>query len=259
MFGWLRCKPVLDEPSVQWLFDVYAWALRHLDAGVFYGHTQLIVPDGRFFPGQADSPQAMAELILGHVGRHAAMGHWPCRVLDYRQCPEQTPARVAIEGTPRRAGAAPPAEIATEERLLVQYDPAMLRNPEAQIASFAQVLAHYLAALATEPPPGGEENWPHTTEVVAIFLGFGLMFANSAFNVRIQRCGSCAPPPVDRQAVLSQYDTTYALAIFCALKGILASQVTPYLKASLRGYFRRALKDAKCREQFAALRAHAQA
>ena len=242
MFGWLQRKPLLEEETVNWLFDVYEWALRHFDATIFQQHTRLVAPTDEFFPGRADSPQAMAELIFGHVRHYAAMDHWPCRVVANSHCP--VPTRVIISGAIRRIDGKEDPEIGEEGRLLLQYEPDMVRNPEAMIASFAHTLAHHLASLAPEPPPGGEQNWPHTTEVLAIFLGFGLMLANSALNVRIRRCGSCAPPPPDRQSWLSQYDTTYALAIFCALKGIPAGRVTANLKPALRGWFRCALKEA---------------
>jgi hypothetical protein len=136
-----------------------------------------------------------------------------------------------------------PAEVDEAQRLPILYDPALINNPEAMIASFAHSFAHYLGTLAQESPPGGAENWPHITEVLATFLGFGLLMANSAFNVRIPRCGSCAPAPVDRQSFLSQHDMTYALAIFCKLKGIPNSAVLPGLKSSLRGFYKQAAKD----------------
>ena len=253
MFKWLQPKPLLDEATRQWLFDLYAWALRHFDAEVFYTHTPLVAPNGQFFPGRADSPEAMATLILGHVQRHAALGHWPCRAVDYRQCGTQTAARLLIDGALRQPGAAPAQGITEAQTLLLQYDPAMLNNPEAMIASYAHALAHYLASLAPEPPPGGEQNWPHATEVLAVFLGFGVIMANTTGNVRIPRCGSCAPPPVDRQTWLSQYDISYALAIFCVLKGIPARQASARLKPALRGWFKRACKEIQHAHQLAAL------
>ena len=241
MFPWLQRKPLLDEATVAWLLDVYAWALRHFDGEIFLNHTRLIAPNDQFFPGRADNPQAMAELIFGHVRGYAALAHWPCRVVPNHL--QVGISRVVIDGALRRMEGEAPQDVAGTDGLMIPYIPDMVRNPEALIASFAHTLAHHLASLAPEPPPGGEENRPHATEVLAVFLGFGLMLANSALNVRIPRCGSCAPPPPDRQSWLSQYDTSYALAIFCALKGIPAGEVTRHLKPALRGWFRRALKE----------------
>ncbi len=234
-------KPVLDEASIQWLFDTYAWALRNFDAALFRDHTVLVQPNDRFFPGRVDSVEGMAGLICDKVKEYAAIAHWPTRLVDGRQCQLEEAPKLLLDG-PIRGGSAL-AEVEESQRLPVLYDPALINNPEAMIASFAHSFAHYLGTLAQEAPPGGEENWPHVTEVLASFTGFGVIMANSAFNVRIPRCGSCAPQPVDRQSYLSQYDMTYALAIFSELKGIPKGEVLPQLKSSLRGFYKRAVKD----------------
>lgn len=240
--------PLLDAESVQWLIDTYAWALRNFDASVFRDHTVLVQPNDRFFPGRVDSVEGMASLICDKVKEYAGVRHWPTRLLDGRQCQLEEAPRLGLPGglmAPLRSGTiTAPEAVAEAERLPILYDPALINNPEAMIASFAHTFAHYLGTQAQEPPPGGEENWPHVTEVLATFLGFGLLMANSAFNVRIPRCGSCAPAPVDRQSFLSQHDMTYALAIFCSLKGIPDREVLPHLKGSLRGFYRRAAKEA---------------
>ena len=251
MFSWLVRKPLLDDTTVEWLFDLYTWSLRHFEAGVFYPHTRLVTPDEGCFPGRADSPQAMAELIFGHVRRHAALAHWPCRVVPNHLKLEVN--RVLLDGPLRQVDGEEPVGVEEGQRLMIGYVPDMVRNPEALIASFAHQLAHYLATLAPEPPPGGKENWPHATEVLAVFLGFGVLLANSAGNVRIARCGACAPPPVDRQAWLSQHDISYALAIFCVLKGIPARQACAQLKPSLRGWLRRAIKAVQQHPRLAGL------
>ena len=249
-------KPVLDEETVAWLFDTYAWALRNFNAEVFRDHTVLVQPNDRFFPGRVESIEGMAGLICDHVKAYAAIAHWPTRLQDARQCQLEEAPRLLLEGPIRNAAAKQAEAVEEAHRLPVLYDPALINNPEGMIASFAHTFAHYLSTLSQEPPPGGEENWAHVTEVVATFLGFGLLMANSAFNVRLPRCGSCAPQPVDRQSFLSQYDTTYALAIFSALKGITNNAVLPHLKSSLRGFYKKAVKDVEGRgEQMARLRA----
>ncbi len=241
-------KPLLDEETITWLFDLYAWALRHFDADIFREHSVLVLPNDRFFPGRVDSAEGMAELVCEQVKAYAAIAHWPTRVVDNRHCQLDETPQLVLDGPPRRVDCVVLEGVDESQRLHTLYDPAMVNNPQAMIAGFAHSFAHYLASLAPEPPPGGEENWGHATEVLASFLGFGLIMANSAFNVRVPRCGSCAPQPVDRQSFLSQYDMTYALAIFCVLKGIEQRTVLPQLKGSLRGFFIKAMKDVVRRE-----------
>ncbi len=243
MFSLFKTKPLLDEVTVAWLFDCYDWALAQFDAQVFRDESVLVLPNDRFFPGRVNSVEGMANLILDKVKEYARVAHWPTRLVDGRQCSVDTTAPLVIAGALRGSNGVVPARVEESQRLPLAYDPAMANNPEAMIAILSHQLAHYLATMAKAPPPGGEQNWAQATEVLAVFLGFGLMFANSAFNVRLPRCGSCAPQPVDRQSFLSQYDVTYALAIFCVLKSIPAREVLPHLKASLRGSYKKAVRE----------------
>jgi len=132
-----------------------------------------------------------------------------------------------------------------ENQLLIQYDAKQVRNPEAIIATFVHTLSHYLGSMAVDKPPGIEENWPQTAEVLGVFMGFGIIFSNSAFNFRNITCGSCKGPATDRNSFLSQYDIVYALAIFSTLKGIPNSEVLRYLKSSLRPFYKKAIKELK--------------
>ena len=247
LFDLFRSRPLLDEESVIWLFELYEWALQNFDADIFFKQTILVLPSNEHFPGTANSPSEMAQLIFDKVREYAALKHWPCRLTSQQGCATQ-PARIMLDGAIRNSQGIEPLEAPEQERLLVIFDPLQVNNPEAIIANFAHTLSHYLAAMAEPMPPGGEENWPHATEVLAVFLGFGLMFSNSAFVYRNVACGSCQPKTVNRQAWLSQYDITYALAIFTVLKNIPPGQVSKHLKKSLRSFFKKACKDVVGRE-----------
>ena len=85
-------------------------------------------------------------------------------------------------------------------------------------------------------------------ELTGIFMGFGLMFANSAVVQRSGGCGGCGggQSPV-RQVFMNEEEATYALAVFCHLKGIDRNQASKHLKKHMRGFFKAALKDCKQR------------
>ncbi len=233
-------QPPLDSPSIAWIFEVYGWAIRHCSADYFLHHARLVLPTNDFFPGRSDNPQDMAELVFGKVAEYAGMPHWPWVVMDSSQCLLQ-------QNVPLPSAAAQSAH-ASEKLgggpLPVLYETQHVRQPEALIAGFAHTLAQYLGATATEPPPGGGgQNWPHITEVLATYMGFGLMFANSAFVFPSGGCSSCGAHNNKRENALAQWDCTYALALFCVLKGVPYAQLRPHLKKSLRGYFKHCVRD----------------
>ena len=250
-FNLFNSKPPLDEESVDWIFEVFTWGLQHLERSVFFDHTLLVLPTNDFFPGRANSVEGMAGLMFERTMAYAGMHGWPLALSEPGTPQPSELPRISAPSPLRSAG--PELEQAPSRELSavipVSYDPRLLNNPEAMIAGFAQVLAHHLGAAVTAPPPGGIRNWPQTTEVLGVLLGFGVLFANTAFNYKPSSCGSCSGPPVERQVSLSQYDITYALALFCVLKDIPSRQVIKPLKGSLRGYFKRCRRDIGKRPQ----------
>jgi hypothetical protein len=243
----LKKKPPLDEASVHWLFDVFGWSLRNFSSSVFYQQTVLVLPNNECFPGKVDSVQGMAELVFSRVVEYAGLAHWPWQVTEQSHCYVQgsvsPPAGAAQDFSGSQV-----LEMEGEQVLPVVYSRQHIGNPEALIAGFAHTLAQYLGSTAREIPPGGVENWPQVTEVLATYLGFGLMFANSAFIFPPGGCGSCGSS-VSRDNALSQWDSTYALALFTVLKGLSARKVKPHLKKSLRSYFQRCVVDVSSRRQ----------
>lgn len=239
IFPFLKPDPLLDETYANWIFDVFGWALRNLDAVMFREETVLVLPSNEHFPGRANNPADMAQLIFARVVDFSGMQHWPLQLLPPESCLLDPAGPTVMPGGLRgkRGVSASPASA----RLPLSYDPGYLNNPEATIAVFAHTLAHYLGSAADEPPPGGEGSWPQTTEILAVFLGFGLMFANTALV--LPRGGCCGGPVVRRQAFVTQQDITYALALFASLKRLQNKQVLPHLKKSLRGHFKRARRE----------------
>ena len=246
MFSFFQTKPLLDETSIEWMHATFTWASEQFGESFFQEDTQLILPNDRFFPGRADSYQAMAELIFGHVKKHAGMTHWHFELIPNTACLPEHLEQQALDSqnipTPLRSTQSLPT--VSGKPLPVIYDPSQVNNPSAMIAGFAHALAHYLGTQTTVAPPGGTENWPHITELLAVYMGFGLMFANSAYTSP-KSCASCSNTGNKREAYLSQFDITYALAIFAAKKDLTAKQVRPYLNKPLQGFFKHALKEAQ--------------
>jgi hypothetical protein len=244
MFGLFEKRALLEASSSQWLFDAFGWSLENFDADLFYRETVLVLPSNQFFPGRADSAQGMANLIFDQVKRYAGVSHWPTRIVDQNSCMLPSVPQIEIKGALRGPQGVKASSVTEERRLPIPYNPQQIGNPEGMIASFAHTLAHHLGQMARTPPPGGVAYWPHVTELLAVYLGFGLMFANSAFTFR-GGCGSCYNPNANRDAYLSEQEATYALAIFAVLKEIPNSAITGHLKSHLRGFFRKAVKEVK--------------
>jgi len=242
MFGLFNKTPCLDETSSQWLLDTFSWAQKNFNSDLFYRHTVLVLPNNQFFPGKVDSVDRMANLIFDQVKQYAAISHWPTRIEDQNTCTITNQPEIKLSRAIRDPQGVADPSIDDSLRILIPYNPLQINKPEVMISSFAHILSHYMAKTTEELPPGGAEYWPHATELLAIFLGFGIMFANSAFTFR-GGCGSCYNAQSNREAYLSELEATYALAIFTVLKEIPVSNVSKHLKKHLRSFFKKAIKE----------------
>jgi hypothetical protein len=80
-------------------------------------------------------------------------------------------------------------------------------------------MTQHLVAQSQLVPIGGENYFAEATEIVAVFMGFGILMSNSAYTFR-GSCGRCYNADANRHASLSEDKMIFALAIFCRLKGI---------------------------------------
>ncbi len=249
-FNFKKNNPILDQESITWMFETFSWALDNFGVEAFNA-SRLVNPSNEHFPGRANSVDEMAKLIFERVVVYAGMAHWPFQLTDQESL-AAVPAPIISVGLLRSYDNQATLSLSdsnASNACIVNYHPQQINDPQVLIGSYAHALAHYLATQAKQPPPGGQENWPHVTELLAVFLGFGIIMANSAYTNKVRSCGSCAGPLVERTNFLSQYDITYALAIFTASKNIPNAQVIPHLKKSLHSYYKKALKDIEQNQQ----------
>ena len=98
-------------------------------------------------------------------------------------------------------------------------------------------------------PPGGEGFWEPATDLVAIFLGFGIFLTNSAFS--FQQFTGIGTQGWSAQTLgyLSQHENAYALALFCQLKAIDTQLAKRHLKRPLQPFFKKAIKETRTDQQ----------
>lgn len=251
MFTSLFKSPApLPEESIQWLFDGFGWSLRNFGSDVFFHNTPLIEPSNQYFPGQGDSVDEMARLIFKQVQGYCGLNYWPCHVIDHHRFEGSPEALPDLRQTLQLVHEGQPAA------LKLFYEPQQVANPNAMIANYVQALAHHLTALAQEPAPCEKEQWPHLLELIGVYMGFGIMFTNTAIPKRAGGCGSCHNPAQDRQGAMTEMEVLYAVAIFCVLKDIPQKQVSQHIKGYLKPLLKKAIKDVQGRtDEIARLKA----
>ncbi len=187
-FGSFAGQNLVPEEDARWLFDAFAWSLAHFGRDVFFDETVLVVPDNAHFPdGQTAQRYGRA-----HFRPRAALRGDGTLAPATREAVRVRNRTAAETGDPRRPSGIQ-GHTAVGTGLVRRNRPDIRsgsgrqsRGPDRQLRPRPCPLP---GADGGGTPPGGAAYWPRATEVVAAFMGFGLMFANSAFTVPVRSCG----------------------------------------------------------------------
>jgi hypothetical protein len=115
----------------------------------------------------------------------------------------------------------------------IRYNPKHLANPESLIATFAHELSHYLMSNAKSDPPGGWDIHELTTDLTAVYLGFGIFMSNSAWNFEGHSSYDQQGWQYERQGYLTERGLVTAIAIWESLAGRDPIAAAPFLKRHL--------------------------
>ncbi|MGB1262555.1 MAG: hypothetical protein ACPG52_06575 [Cognaticolwellia sp.] len=234
-------KTIIDENTQNWILDTFAWAIENFDINVLKNDARLVLPTNEFYPGTVSSIDEMAQTMFAKTKEYAGMQQWPIAITSTAP-PLNTPIDNLTLGAVIRGEHAEVALSTDHEALMLGFTPQQVNQPQDLIAGISQALASILVVSNKTLPPGGQEYLPQAIDLVACFMGFGVIFANTAYQFK-GGCGSCNNASLNRQAALTEPETLYALALFCVLKKQPIKTVKGHLKAHLRKDFTHAYKS----------------
>ena len=235
-----KSKPLLSENENQWIMDTFIWAFEHFDGHFFIDQTQVVLPTNQYFPGQVSSIDAMAQQVFEQVVKYSGMQHWPLRLVAPNQLAPNVFPKMQFVGATR--GEFAQLVVPVNQPILISFNPQQINQPQDLVASFAQAMAMILIKQKGVLPPGGEAFLPQATDLLAHFLGFGVMLSNTAYQFK-GGCGSCYNPYANRQASLPETENLMCLALVSTLKGVDKRKVAAQLKPHLRSQYKKAMKQ----------------
>jgi len=236
-------KPLLDESTRNWIFDTFSWAVTNFDLTTFQQSTQLVLPNNSFYSGRVSSVDEMAANIFNHTLDYAGMRNWPIKLVNSSKITTQTLPVLEVTSNLRGDDAIINV-IGEDQSIELSFNPQQINQPQDLIASFVQQFATILVMQQSVLPPGGKECFPQAIDVLACVMGFGVIFANTAYQYK-GGCGSCYNAMANRQAALPEYEMLYCLAVFSVVKNIESKAVVPHLKGHLRSNYKKMAKEVK--------------
>ena len=249
-----KTKPIIDDASREWIFDTFAWCFEQLDGDFFSEHSQLILPNNSFYPGSSTNVEEMASTIFTNTTKYTGMTAWPLRLVSSDHFSPKPIPQLSFESNLRGEACKISCKSnyemgkeTTAEAIDIAFHSSQLNQPQDLIAYLVQhqagILMNQHAANSPNTSfPGGKEVLAQTTDLVACFMGFGVIFANTAYQFK-GGCGSCNNRNLNRQAALPELETVYALALFCVLKNSDIKPIKKALKSHLYKAFKQAHKE----------------
>jgi len=255
-----KAKPLIDEESKEWIFDTFACCIANLDGDFFQNNSELILPNNSFYPGSSSSVEEMADAIFTNTSKYAGMTSWPLKLVSSDSFIPKPMPQLSFDSRLRGENANISAHVSGEvsykvegEELIppiapstdtidIAFHSSQLNQPQDLIAYLVQMQAGILVNQLGLLAPGGKEVLAQTIDVVACFMGFGVIFANTAYHFK-GGCGSCNNRNLNRQPALPELETVYALALFSVIKGSDIKLIKKELKPHLYKPFRQAHKE----------------
>jgi hypothetical protein len=248
MFGRPSPSALPPPDEIEWIIAVFAWLLAENGGFAAFEGTEMVLPTDAFYPvARSLAGHDLALQLFEQTRRLAGMADWPCDLVPHADAPS---ARELLGSVPHGAtgshgalGTFRAAMRGGKVRGVMTYSPGSLADPAGFIATMAHELGHYLMAGAASDPPGGAEAEEPATDLAAIFLGFGIFTANSAFSFRQFQDGNTQGWERQTRGYLDQRSLAYGLALFCRLLEIDPRIARSHLEANPRGYLKHALVD----------------
>jgi hypothetical protein len=229
---WPFHKRTFLDPDVEaWQIDTWRFFLRTFGGLADLRQSPLVLPNREFFPPTDKTGRERAEVIFDCVKRLARMPDWPCRLEAQPRRPELSVGDLA---TLKPITHAPAGTFGFEgNEVVITYQPADIDNPGVLIATLAHELAHYLLLRWRREVPGGEDVHELTTDLMTVYMGFGVFGASCAFNFNQFQNVMSQGWQYSRHGYLDERTWAFALAMFLELRNDPAERVQPYLKGYL--------------------------
>jgi hypothetical protein len=225
-----RRKPTVDADTEAWVLAAWGWLDGVLDPARPGWRAQLLLPNNAHFPGTPLVEHERAGHVFGLVRQWAGLTERPLLLLAQEERPETVRGvGFGITETVDALGTYEPLGNAG----VVTYDPDLVDEPAALIATLAHELAHDALAQSPTAPPGGEDLEELATDLAVAHMGFGLIAANTAFSFEQSADFNRQGWSAERRGYLSEATWCFACAVFAELHVVPVDAYERHAKPSV--------------------------
>lgn len=239
-------KPIVDADTSAWHAENFAWLVATFGKNGVFTESTLILPRPGFFPSDGETGHARAERIFAQVKDYCGMRDWPVELVadaDPAAAHAAAPTLSVLNVTPVEAKQVQGTFSVADNAVRITYAATLIEQPARLIATFAHELAHYLLAATDAKPPCAEDEHELLTDLMAVFLGFGVFMANAAVDFEVVHDSLVQGWRMGRTGYLPEPDLVYTTALFIAAKDLDPAPALDCLKPHLAKQLKQTLRD----------------
>lgn len=233
---------VVRPSSADWILRRARWLLSKQTRAEFFARP-LVLPTAEFFPTTWTSSRAALDDLLERMRRWVGLLECPVQaeVKDEVTSLGEVFLGMGVGGT--HAAGCIYAPQWNDGVALIEVEISQFADRIELVATLAHELGHLFGFVrldCVEAPP--LDNEP-LTDLISVMHGTGIFVTESAHRfVNQSRGDGWYRHGWSQSGYLSQPELAFALALFCAIRGIPAAAVAPHLSLNPRSFFQDSLR-----------------
>lgn len=171
----------IEDDIADWVEDRFAILLEQLAHEQSVRETELALPNDLRFVAEAATKEKRAALIYQVVAQMCGFEGWPVTLTAMGdEGPLDLSSHIIVPSQNTAAGSISSNDDGETE---IRFSRDILDSPSELIATFAHELAHLLLHTRGVEEGVSAEDAELLTDLAAVYMGFGVFLANSAFEL----------------------------------------------------------------------------
>ena len=238
MLGFRAKLPVTDEDRL-WVDQGFARLEAMLGRERMLG-ARVVLPIAEDFPDRYDKSKAAAERIFCRICEHMQVAR---EAIDFEVFPEENEGLRELLPAWSQSGGKSPAGLYFHpgydgQKCVIAVRSKQLRDPLALVATIAHELGHFIL-LGNELIDGDSPDHEPMTDLLTVYLGFGVFTANSAARFTQFQDDRQQGWSMQTLGYLPEQVFGYALARFALERSESKPEWESYLSTNVKSYFKR--------------------
>jgi hypothetical protein len=236
MFGLTKPKLPIDPGQQKWVDDAFLRLAAILGAGRLLNAT-VVLPTPEHFPDPYDRSELALQQIFGRVASAMQVDPTEIDVTLFASGDDVTRSLVPFSSGPS-SGPAGLYHHDPTTRQQISIDEKQMSDPIALVAVLAHEIGHIIL-LRPGLIPRDDPDMEPLTDLLTVFLGFGIFTANSTFRFAQYTNYRAVGWSASRLGYLSEEHFGYALARFAFERGEDKPKWKSFLSTNIASYLKR--------------------